>query len=143
MKDVNGKIQYKGRDYKLVFNLNVMEAIQDEYGTLDKWGALTDGTEYSKRVYVKQHGSEDGWDDLKPKERAKYEGEPDAKAVIFGFREMLNEGIDIDNEENGTETPFLSLKQVGRMITEIGLSKATNVLNKTVTESAKGDGKNE
>lgn len=143
MKDVNGKIQYKGRDYKLVFNLNVMEAIQDEYDTLDKWGALTDGTEYSKREYIRVHGSEDGWDDLKPKERAKYEGEPDAKAVIFGFTQMLNEGIEIDNDENGENTPLLTLKQVGRMITEIGIANATNVMNKTVTDSSKGDGKNE
>ena len=35
MKDVNGEIQYKDKIYKTVFNLNVMEAIQEEYGTLD------------------------------------------------------------------------------------------------------------
>ena len=31
-------------------------------------------------------------------------GEPNAKAVIFGFTQMLNEGIEIDNEDNGTDT---------------------------------------
>lgn len=115
MKDVNGKIQYKDKEYKIVFNLNVMEAIQEEYGSIEKWGDLTGGEDNT---------------------------EPNAKAVIFGFREMLNEGIDISNEENGTNEPFLNLKQVGRMITEIGMEKATEKLTETVVESTKGDGKN-
>ena len=113
MKDFNGEIQYKGETIKLVFNLNVMEAIQQEYETIENWGALTDGSDNS--------------------------GEPNAKAVIFGFREMINEGIDIENEENGTNKPFVSLKQVGRIITEMGLAKATKALNDTVIESTKSD----
>ena len=116
MKDFNGKIQYKDKEYKLVFNLNVMESIQEKYGSLDKWGSLTDGTENN--------------------------GEPDAKAVIFGFTEMINEGIDIDNEENGTDNKPLTLKQVGRLITDIGLANATDKLNKTVVESTKSEEKN-
>ena len=142
MKDMCGHIQYKGKDYKVVFNLNVMEAIQEEYGSVDVWGDLPDGTEYAKREYIKQTGSEDGWDDLKEEDRKKYEGEPDAKAVIFGFTEMINEGIDIDNEENGTNEKPLTLKQVGRMITEIGLGSATRVMNKTVVDSVKSEEKN-
>ena len=39
----DGTLQYKNKTYKLVFNLNVMEAIQEEYGSVDKWGSLTDG----------------------------------------------------------------------------------------------------
>lgn len=115
MKDFNGEIQYKDKAYKLVFNLNVMESIQEEYGTIDKWAELTDGAS----------------------------GEPNAKAVIFGFREMLNEGIDIANEENGTEDKPLSLKQVGRLITEVGLLQATSALNETVINSTKSEEKNE
>lgn len=114
MKDFNGEIEYKEKVYKLVFNLNVMEAIQGEYGTLDEWGALTDGKN----------------------------GEPSAKAVIFGFTEMINEGIDIENDENGTEVKPLTLKQVGRMISEVGLENATKKLNETVIESTKSEEKN-
>ena len=114
MKDFNGEIQYKGRIYRLVFNLNVMESIQEEYGTIDKWAELTDGKS----------------------------GEPNAKAVIFGFREMLNEGIDISNEENGTDEKPLTLKQVGRLITEVGLIEATNTLNQTVINSTQSEEKN-
>ena len=115
MKDVSGTINYKGRDYKLVFNLNVMEVIQEEYGTIEKWGALTDGTET---------------------------GEGNAKAVKFGFAAMLNEGIAIDNEDNGTDIKPFTLAQVGRLLTEIGLDNATSVLNQTVIDSTKSEEKN-
>jgi len=114
MKDINGKLQYNGKEYPLVFNLNVMERIQEEYGTIDEWGALSDGKN----------------------------GEPNAKAVIFGFTEMINEGIDIQNEESGEKQPFLTLKQVGRLITNYGLTQATRVLNDTVIESTQSNEKN-
>ena len=117
MKEISSKVEYKGRQYRIVFNLNVMEAIQDEYGTLDNWGALTDG---------KAH-----------------EGETDIKALIFGLREMLNEAIEIDNEDNGKNEPFLTHKQVGRIVTEIGFAKAAEKMNETVIESVKSDEKNE
>lgn len=120
MKDVNAKIQYKEREYTLVFNLNVMERIQEEYGSVDKWGDLTEGKD------------EEG----KGKE-------PNAKAVIFGFTEMINEGIDIENEEKGTDIKPMTLKQVGRMITEIGLEKATGTIHNTVIKSTESTEKNE
>lgn len=115
MKDIEKTLTYKGEDYKIVFNLNVMEEIQKEYGTVDKWGELTDGATT---------------------------GEPDAKAVIFGFTAMINEGIEIDNEENATDKPLLTLKQVGRMITNIGIEDATKALNETVVESTQSAEKN-
>lgn len=114
MKDFNGEIKYKDTIYKLPFNFNVMEAIQEEYGSLDEWGKLSDGIN----------------------------GEPNAKAVIFGFTQMLNEGIDIENEEKGTDIKPLTLKQVGRMITEIGLIEATKTMNEVVVESTKSEEKN-
>ena len=145
MKDFNGEIQYKGKSYKLVFNLNVMETIQEEYGSIDVWGELTDGSEYAKREYEKAIQSKKNatpWNELSDAEKAKWSGEPDAKAVIFGFTQMLNEGIDIDNEENDTKEKPLTLKQVGRIITEIGLANATDVLNETVVESTQSSEKN-
>lgn len=114
MKDYNGELEYKNKKYKLVFNLNVMEAVQEEYGSLEEWGNLTDGKK----------------------------GEPNAKAVIFGFTQMINEGIDIDNEENGTDEKPLTLRQVGRIITEVGMKNAVQNLNKTIIESTKNEEKN-
>lgn len=118
MKEVSKVINYKGKDYKLVFNLNVMEKIQDEYKTIGAWGELTDGSS----------------------------GEVNVKALVFGLTEMLNEGIEISNEDNGTNEPLLSHKKVARMLSEIGVDKATKDLNKVVIESVKekdADSKNE
>ena len=116
MKEISNTFEYKGKEYKLVFNLNVMEVIQDKYGTLENWGKLTDGAEN--------------------------DGEPNAKAVIFGITAMLNEGIDIDNEENGTEEKMLTNKQVGRMITEIGLKSSAQLMNGVVIDSTQSAEKN-
>lgn len=115
MKEIYGSLEYKGKEYKTVFNLNVMEKIQDEYKTVDNWGALTDGKS----------------------------GEVNIKALIFGIREMINEAIDIDNEDNGKNEPFLSHKQVGRIVTEVGFAKAAEKMNNLVVESVQSDEKNE
>lgn len=112
------KLKWKGVEYNLVFNLNVMEQIQDEYGSISAWGELTDN-----------------------------EKEPNAKAVIFGLTSMINEGIDIDNEDNeGVESyvpkKFLTKKQVGRLLTDVGIEEATKRLNDTVINSVASDEKN-
>lgn len=116
MKEISKTLEYKDKKYKLVFNLNVMEVIQDKYRTLENWGKLTDG--------------------------AKNNGEPNAKAVIFGITAMLNEGIDIENEENGTEEKMLTKKQVGRMITDIGLKSSAQLMNGVVVDSTQSSEKN-
>jgi hypothetical protein len=115
IKEVSSKLTYRDKEYRLVFNLNVMEKIQDEYTTLDKWGELTDGSK----------------------------GEVNIKALVFGITEMINEAIDIDNEDNKTSEPFVSHKKVGRMLTEIGLEKVAQNMNDRVVNSTKDDSKNE
>ena len=114
MKEICKVINYKDKEYKIVFNLNVMEEIQDEYKSLDEWGKLTDGSQ----------------------------GEPNIKALIYGFTAMLNEGIEIQNEENGTDLKPFTKKQVGRMITEIGLDTMANALTETVIASTQSAEKN-
>lgn len=114
MKETKKVITYKDKEYTLVFNFNVMQEIQEEYGSVDAWGRLTDGSE----------------------------GEPNAKAVIFGFTTMLNEAIDIENDENGTDIKPFTLKQVGRMLTEIGFDEMSNKMNEVVVDSTKTEEKN-
>lgn len=120
MKDISTTIESNGKKYKLVFNLNVMELIQDEYGTIDKWGSLCEPgkTEDGKIL------------------------EPNIKALKFGFLTMINEGIDIDNEKNSTSNPYLTAKQVGRLISNFGAENAVKALNDTVIESSKNLEKN-
>ena len=115
MKDNEGKVTYKGKDYRLVFNLNVMESIQEEYGTIDEWTELTSGANQEVNV----------------------------KALKFGYTEMINEGLAIESEENGVEYTPVTKQFVGRMLTEIGLDNMTKTLQSTIIESTKTDeGKN-
>lgn len=111
MKEQKGKLEHNGVIYPMAFNFNVMEEIQEEYGTMAKWGALTDGSE----------------------------GEPNAKAVKFGITAMINEGIDIENEGNGNNRPHLTLKQAGRILFEIGLSKVATTMNSVVIASTESE----
>ena len=115
MKNYENEIEYKNKKYKLVFNLNVMEKIQEEYETVDKWAELTSGKEQETNI----------------------------KALKFGFTEMINEGLEIEAEESGEEFKPITQSFVGRMLTEIGLEDMTNKLQTTVVESTKGDEKNE
>lgn len=112
MKDYKFDFDIDGKNYALVFNLNVMEAIQSKYGSVQKWAKLTDN----------KNGKESN-----------------VKALIFGFTEMINEAIEIENEEKGTDKPLLTLKQVGRLITKAGLQNSSEQLNKAIIDSVKDD----
>lgn len=109
MIDTIKHINCKGIDYPLVFNLNVIDKIQDKYGSYEKWGEMTDGAE--KEVNI--------------------------GALKFGILEMINEGIDIENDDKETKREFLNSKQVGRIITELGLKHLTEKVQETVIESTK------
>ena len=111
MKDYKFTFEVDNTTYTLVFNLNVMESIQAKYGSIQKWGRLTDNKN----------------------------GEPNAKALIFGFTEMINEAIDIENDELGSSKPLLTTKQVGRIITKAGIQESAKKLNKAITESVKDE----
>lgn len=111
MKDYKVNFQVEDKEYSAVFNLNVMEQIQEQYGSVKKWGELTDAKS----------------------------GEPNAKAIIFGFWAMINEAIDIENDERAEKQPTVSLKQVGRIISRAGLERSAVTLNKAVIEATKDD----
>lgn len=115
VKSAMQEIEYKGKIYKLVFDLNVMESIQDEYGSIEAWGKLTE--------------PEDG-------------GEPNIKALVFGVTEMINEGIEIANDEDGTDEKPLTHRKVARILTEVGLESVAEKMQKSVIDSTADDSKN-
>ena len=91
MKDVINYIELENEKYPVVFNLNVMEEIQEHYGSMQKWAEATAG-----------------------------DGEPVIKDIKAGLMAMINEGIDIENEAKGENKPFITSKKVGRIISEAG-----------------------
>ena len=108
MKNTVVYIEADGKKYPLAFNLNVMEEIQEHYGSLDEWGRVTQG-----------------------------EGEPKVKDLKYGVMAMLNEGIDMQNESNGTNEPMLTAKKVGRIMTEVGIQKVVSAIQEITVESVR------
>ena len=111
MKNTVVYIETKNKKYPLAFNLNVMEEIQEHYGSLEKWGEVTQG-----------------------------DGEPKVKDLKCGVMAMLNEGIDMENESNGTNEPMLTAKQVGRIMTEVGIQQIVASIHEITVASVKADG---
>ena len=112
------KLEHIGK-YPVTFNINVMEEIQEKYGSISAWGAIVENAEG---------------------------GEPKVKDLKVGLMAMINEGIDIENEETGANMPMVDSKQVGRIISEQGFEAITRIIrNLTVASTNTGDneGKNE
>lgn len=112
-------IENNGRNYPIVFNINVMEEIQEAYGSVSAWGGIVENA--------------DG-------------GEPRVKDLKIGLMLMINEGIDIENERTGKNDPMVTAKQVGRLISDVGFQAITEVIkNITIASTKTGDneGKNE
>ncbi len=117
MKNKIIHIDVKDKKIPLIFNLNVMEEIQEKYGSLEKWSEATQG-----------------------------DAEPMIKNLKAGVMAMINEAIDIENEENGTNETPLSEKQVGRVLSEVGLEEITKKIHEITvasTDSGEDNGKNE
>lgn len=105
------KLVYKGVEYDLVFNLNVMEMLQDEYGSVEAWSA-----------------------------KSMESDEPNIKVLKFGFKAMINEGIEIYNEDHISEQKELvDDKIVGRIISSVGFSNVTDIIANTVINSTESE----
>ena len=116
MKEMISKmpiIEYKGKKYSLVFDMNVIETLQTKYGSFNKWSDLVQPTKKGEECNI--------------------------EALKFGFCEAINEGIDIANED---KLQFFTLKQIGRIITELGLKEINEKIQEAVIESAKSEEKN-
>ena len=112
-------IKTNDRDYPIVFNINVMEEIQEVYGSVSAWGGIVENAEG---------------------------GEPKVKDLKIGLMLMINEGIDIENERTGKNDPMVDAKHVGRLISDVGFQAITDVIkNVTVasTKTEENEGKNE
>lgn len=72
MLDTIKYLETESEKYPLAFTLNVMEIIQEKYGSIETWSELI-----------------------------QKQGEPDIKALKFFITEAINEGLDIESEKQG------------------------------------------
>ena len=115
---MNNDIKYletKTEKFPYVYTLNIMEALQNEYGSLNAWGNLIEP----------QDGSE-----------------PNIKALLFFVKESINEAIDIQNEDSETQRDFVSEKKVGRIISEVGMKKVNELVKDIIIQATKGNDNN-
>ena len=110
MVDKINYLETKTEKYPLVFTLNVMESIQEKYGTIEAWSNLI-----------------------------QRDGEPDIKALKFFITEAINEGLEMEAEKTGEKRETISTKKAGRILTEIGLSGAANKIMATISDSVEMD----
>ena len=110
MVDKINYLETKTEKYPLVFTLNVMESIQEKYGTIEAWSNLI-----------------------------QRDGEPDIKALKFFITEAINEGLEMEAEKTGEKREAISTKKAGRILTEIGLSGAANKNMATISDSVEMD----
>ena len=117
MKDISDTLEYKGKEYKIAFDFNVMQDLQEEYGTFNNWIEAAYGKET---------------------------GEPSIKALAFVVMSMVNNGIDEANEEKGVETEKpITIKTANRMLSEFiknsgGLSGVVEKIDGLMTKSLQG-----
>ena len=123
MKDTMDTLSYKGKEYNLIFNLNVLQEMQDKYGTM---------AECLNEAY------------------GKATGEPSIKVLAFMVTAMINEAIDINNEEKGEKEPPVTEKMVNRMLSDFmrnsgDLSAIVGKIDDLMAKSMQGgeDSKNE
>ncbi len=106
------------KEYPYSFSINVMKNLQEKYGSFD---------------------------DVVGKLDVKEDEEIDYGALVAFYHEAINEGIDIYNENKPEEQKmsFVTERQAGRIITEVGLKNAAASAQQSVIESAKLSNDNE
>lgn len=112
MVDKINYLETETEKFPLVFTLNVMESIQEKYGTIEEWSNLI-----------------------------QRDGEPDIKALKFFITEAINEGIEIGNEKSGEKRKPITSKKAGRILTEIGLSGTAGKIMQAISDSVEIDEK--
>lgn len=109
MIDKKMVIKLRGNEYPMAFNLNVIEAIQEKYGTIVNWQ-----------------------DKMTPAK----DGEAQFKDIKWTLMSFINEGIEIENDENEEKRPLITEKQLGRLITSMeDIKSVSEAIMNAVTQN--------
>lgn len=91
-------IKVNDKEYTLVANINVVEKIQKEFGSVTVW---------CQKIFSE---------------------EIDAHAAKFGALCLINEAIDIKNENEHANIKHITDREVGILLTEYGIGKFVDVI---------------
>ena len=89
-------LEFGGKKYPYIIDLNVLEAIQDEFGSIQEFerrviGLLVERDEYGEIIHDEVGN---------PKMKVV---EPSLKHINFALVEMINEGLAIESRRSGKE----------------------------------------
>lgn len=104
------RILIAGRTYPYKIDLNVLEAIQDEYGSISQFERELLGYRFRLDEDGNQIYSEDG-------EPVMYRVEPSIRAIKAVLPAAINEGLAIEAEERGKEYVPIAEEEVFRNCT--------------------------
>lgn len=113
MIDKLNYIEANGKRYPFACSINVLEEIQEEYGSIKEWSDIL--------TTKKEEGN--------------------IKELKHALMIMINEGIDIQNEESEQKMDFVTEKQVGRILTDASMTHAstfalvTKAMKESISES--------
>ncbi len=98
--------------YPMKCDLAVLEIIQEEYGTINKFekkliGEVEQTDQNTKEAYT----------------------EPSVKAVRFALPLMINEGIDIENLKEGEKRKHITENELNEMMSEFNLFEIARKLH--------------
>ena len=101
------RIIIAGKTYPIKMDLNVLEHIQNEYGTIYKFERDLLGIEFQKDEEGKQKYNSDG-------NPIMYRKEPSIKAIKVALPLMINEGLAIEAEERSISWEAVSENEIWR-----------------------------
>ena len=125
MLDIIKHLEIGDKKYPMVATINVLEKIQQEYGTIEKWQKLMLG--FKEETKKDKKGNET----IELVET----NEISLKDMKFFVLESINEGIDIENEKLTEKREFITEKQAGRIITQIGVSQMLDEITSLLNNS--------
>lgn len=118
MLEIKKYIETRDEKYPVIFSFNVLEEIQNKYGSFDNWSHIIEGEELIGTEWEKK--------------------EPKISDVKYFIKIAINEGIDLENEKNNQNRKFLTDKQVGRLISEVGVHKISQIIRDVIQTSTIG-----
>lgn len=118
MLEIKKFIETGDDKYPVIFSFNVLEEIQNKYESFDKWSHIIEGGEFIDGKWEKK--------------------EPKIRDIKYFIRLAINEGIDLENEKNNDNRKLLTDKQVGRLISEVGVQKVSQIIREVIQTSTIG-----